>query len=78
MYTSVPCYNLKKLHHVISYDMPEPRSLWGAWVEMRKAWKKQKTEPNYEFDTPVPKNIIINNKNIFTYKDIPSDDLAPI
>ena len=78
MYTSIPCYNLKLLHHVISYDMPEPRSLWDAWVEMRKTWKKQKTEHNYEFDTPVPKNIIIKNKNILTYKDIPSDDLAPI
>jgi len=54
MYTSIPCYNLKKLHHVISDDMPKPRTLYGAWIEMLATWSKRQIEPEFEFDTPVP------------------------
>jgi len=54
MFAGVPCYNLKKLHQVISDDMPKPRTLYGAWHEMRETWRKQQAEPEYEFDTPVP------------------------
>ena len=35
-------------------DMPEPRTLPGAWREMRAVWKRQRTDPGYQFDTPVP------------------------
>ena len=31
MYAGVPCYNLRKLYEEIADDMPEPRSLIGAW-----------------------------------------------
>ena len=34
--------------------MPEPRTLIGAWKEMRDVWKRQKADPDYQFDTPLP------------------------
>jgi len=54
MYAAVPCYNLKKLHHELADDMPQLRTLSSAWVEMRDTWRRQKTEPDYAYDTPVP------------------------
>ena len=54
MYAGVPHYNLKKLHKVVASDMPKPRTLLGSWQEMRKTWQKQKHDPSYAFDTPVP------------------------
>lgn len=54
MYAGVPCYNLKKLYNEIKDDMPEPRSHFGAWREMLAIWKQQQTEPDYQFDTPLP------------------------
>lgn len=54
MYAGVPCYNLKKLYQEIANDMPEPRTLIGAWREMRDIWQRQKIEPDYVFDTPLP------------------------
>jgi fatty acid desaturase len=56
MYAAVPCYNLKKLAKEISEDMPEPRTLLGAWREMRQTWKRQQGDPSYAFDTPVPQS----------------------
>jgi len=57
MYAGVPCYNLSKLASEIADDMPEPRSLVGAWKEMRAVWRKQQEDPTYQFDTPVPEGI---------------------
>lgn len=57
MYAGVPCYNLKALAKEIERDMPEPKSLFGAWVEMRKICKQQKAHPDFEHDTPVPGRI---------------------
>ena len=54
MYAGVPCYNLQALAKELESDMPEPKSLLGAWREMRETWHKQKTDPSYAFDTPVP------------------------
>jgi fatty acid desaturase len=54
MYAGVPCYNLKALHHATADDMPKPRTLLGAWREMRETWKRQLTDPDYAFDTPLP------------------------
>jgi fatty acid desaturase len=56
MYAAVPCYNLKALSKEIAWDMPEKRSLLAAWKEMRYVAKRQKTEPGYQWDTPVPNN----------------------
>ncbi|MCB0062768.1 MAG: fatty acid desaturase [Caldilineaceae bacterium] len=54
MFAGVPCYNLKPLYHEIADQMPEPRTLWGAWQEMRETWFRQQADPDYYFDTPVP------------------------
>ena len=54
MYAAVPCYNLKKLYREVAEDMPKPRTLRGAWREMREIWRRQQTDPNYQFDTPLP------------------------
>jgi fatty acid desaturase len=54
MFAGVPCYNLAKLHQAVKDDMPEPRTLAGAWREMRETWRRQKNEPDYQFDTPLP------------------------
>ena len=54
MFAGVPCYNLKALHRAVADDMPAVRSFLGAWREMREIWRRQKTEPGYQFDTPVP------------------------
>jgi fatty acid desaturase len=54
MYAGVPCYNLKKLSRELAHDMAEPKSLRGAWSEMLGTWKRQQTEPEYQFDIPVP------------------------
>ena len=55
MYAGVPCYNLKALHQATADDMPKPRTLLGAWREMRETWKRQLTDPDYAFDTPLPR-----------------------
>lgn len=54
MYAAVPCYNLKKMHKTVAFDMPEPRTLFGAWREIRQIRRKQKDDPSYQFDTPLP------------------------
>jgi fatty acid desaturase len=54
MFAGVPCYNLKALHDEVAHDMPEPRTLIGAWKEMRETWFKQQVDPSYEYDTPLP------------------------
>ena len=54
MYAAVPCYNLGKLHHALAFDMPQRRSLVEAWREMRETERRQRTDPGYQFDTPIP------------------------
>ena len=54
MYAGVPCYNLRRLSRAIAADLPRPRTLLGAWREMRATWKRQQVEPGYQYDTPVP------------------------
>ena len=54
MYAGVPCYNLSRLYDEIQADMPKPRGLIEAWREMRMVWQRQKREPDYQYDTPLP------------------------
>ncbi|MDH3659868.1 MAG: fatty acid desaturase [Alphaproteobacteria bacterium] len=54
MYAGVPCYNLKRLHREVAHDMPAPRTLRGAWQEMLETWRRQQSDPDYQFDTPLP------------------------
>lgn len=53
MFAAVPCYNLVRLHREVAFDMPKPRTLAGAWREMRETWKRQQHDPGYQFDTPI-------------------------
>ena len=54
MYAGVPCYNLRRLRNAIAADLPQARTLFGAWREMRAIWKRQQVEPGFQYDTPVP------------------------
>ena len=54
MFAAVPCYNLKALHRAVADDMPQPRTVFSAWQEMRETWHRQKSDPEYAFDTQVP------------------------
>ncbi len=54
MYAGVPCYNLRKLHKEVAHDMPVSRTLRSAWQEMLETWRRQQTDPAYQFDTPLP------------------------
>lgn len=54
MYAGVPCFNLKALAKELEPDMPDPRTLLGAWKEMREIHARQAVDPDYEFLTPVP------------------------
>ena len=54
MFAAVPCYNLRKLHQTVAHDMPKPRTMAGAWREMRQTWRMQQQDPGYQFDTPLP------------------------
>ena len=75
MYAGVPCYNLPHLAEEIKKDMPEPKSLVGAWKEMLLTWQIQKSNPKYAYDIPVPYTSK-NTKNMpLSVKSI--GDLAP-
>ena len=55
MFAAVPCYRLRRLHECVADDMPAPRSLRGAWQEMRATLRRQRVDPTYQFDTPLPR-----------------------
>ena len=77
MYAGVPCYNLKRLHQEIAADMPQPRTLIGAWREMRQAWQRQKTDPDYQFDTPLPPTAKAERKGAVDELECSIGELAP-
>ena len=54
MFAAVPCYSLKKFHAAVASDMPPTRNLFGGWREIRQIWNKQKKDPGFQFDTPLP------------------------
>ena len=54
MYAGIPCYRMAALRREIAWDMPRPRTLLAAWREMYAARRRQQTDPNYQFDTPLP------------------------
>lgn len=59
MFAAVPCYNLRKLHEEVAFDMPKARTLIGAWKEMRETWKRQRVDPTYQFETPLPQPKVV-------------------
>ena len=77
MYAGVPCYNLKKVSAVIKNDLPKPRSLIGAWKEMRYTWRRQQKEPEFQFDTPLPENNFLEKPSTETGLNDSIGDLGP-
>ena len=76
MFAGIPCYNLKKIHRLVAHDMPNVRTLWGAWKEMIEIKRRQDIDPDYEYDTPVPNSKFKKNEKISNLtKSI--GDLAP-
>ena len=69
MYAGVPGYNLKALGKEIAWDLPEPRSVWGAWREMYRIRGRQKSEPDYQFETPLPPTA---NPPVTSQDDVPA------
>ncbi|MDP5216245.1 fatty acid desaturase [Ruegeria sp. 2205SS24-7] len=77
MYAGIPCYNLPALASEIREDMPEPRSLRGAWREMLDTWERQKADPDYEFDTPLPATAKTQRRKATERDEASIGDLAP-
>lgn len=77
MYAGIPCYNLPALAEEIKDDMPEPRSLRGAWREMIDTWERQKTDPDYAFDTPLPATAKTERQREAGTDEASIGDLAP-
>ena len=77
MYAGVPCYNLKKVYREVAQDMPKPRTLVGAWREMREIWKRQQTDPSYQFDTPLPETTGSLHRNTTDELEHSIGELAP-
>lgn len=77
MYAGVPCYNLKYLAKELETDMPRPRTLLGAWKEMRHIWQKQLVDPDYEFGTSVPKTAMTKPSPLVDELVVSIGDLEP-
>lgn len=77
MYAGIPCYNLPALAAEIKDDMPEPRSLRGAWREMLDTWERQKSDPEYAFDTPLPSTAQTRRQRKSNVEETSIGDLAP-
>jgi len=55
MYAAVPCYNLGKLHKMIQHELPPtPHGLIATWKEIDDAVRRQKTDPTYQYEAPLP------------------------
>ena len=66
-----------ELHFEIKDDMPRPRTLLGAWKEMLDIWKLQKSDPDYQYDTPLPPTAKIERKRKVEMNESSIGDLAP-
>ena len=77
MYAGVPCYNLKKLHKLVADDMPQPRSLIGAWKEILVIRNKQNEDPQYQFNTPIPVRELTKTEKYSDPLTLSIGDLAP-
>ncbi|MEP3275601.1 MAG: fatty acid desaturase [Stappiaceae bacterium] len=77
MYAGVPCYNLRDLHQEVRDDMPQPRTLIGAWREMLDIWNRQQTDPSYQFDTPLPATAKTERRRRGDVSESSIGDLAP-
>lgn len=59
MYAAVPCYNLGRLHRLISHDLPHcPRGLFEAYRGIIATILKQRVNPEYQFIPELPSKIV--------------------
>ncbi len=77
MFAGIPCYNLPALAAEIKDDMPEPLSLRGAWREMLETWERQKEDPGYAFDVPLPATARTERRRKTAIDEGSIGDLAP-
>lgn len=54
MFAAIPCYKLGKLYREVAADMPKRRTIIEAWREILGSQRRQKTDPAYQYDTPLP------------------------
>lgn len=54
MYPGVPCYRLGQLHRAIVSDLPPTKGLIGAWREIAEIQAKQRVDPDYRYEAPLP------------------------
>ena len=55
MYAAVPCYNLKKLHETIAFDLPHcPVGLVATWREIWPIIVRQRVDPKYQLVVELP------------------------
>ncbi len=55
MYAAVPCYRLGALHRAIKHELaPCPRGLYQTWKQIAEIQARQKADPNYQYEQPVP------------------------
>ncbi len=57
MYPGVPCYRLGTLHREISADLPPTKGLIGTWREIADIQVKQRVDPDYRYEAPLPAQI---------------------
>ena len=53
------------------------RPLTGAWREMLEIWERQKREPSYQFDTPLPATAQTQRNRAAVAEENSIGDLAP-
>ncbi len=77
MFAAVPCYNLGKLHRLISADLPPcPNGLYQSWMEIARIMRRQRAEPGYVFTAPVPTNPPVETLATASSATNPSSDPA--
>lgn len=55
MFAAVPCYNLKKLHEAVRYDVPPPPvGLVACWRHIISVLRRQAKEPTYQYVAELP------------------------
>lgn len=42
-----------KTAQLVADDIPKPKTIFGAWKEIRETYQKQLEHPTHEFDTQV-------------------------
>ena len=49
-------HNISSIHELIKHEMPKPRTLLEAWIEMYNTSKVQNKNKDYFYNTIIPNN----------------------